>query len=237
MMRHWLLPALFATSLLVVLLGLPALSRSNAPPQAGVVAQLVSPGPLSEAHRSLAGSCRNCHTPIAGVTGETCKSCHAATDFGNKQSTQFHASALQCTSCHVEHAGRQSLIRMDHKALFKPGIWSQRPAATTAGGAVTGVLACAGCHSIRDPHLGLFGTRCASCHATDSWRVEGYRHPSTNSRNCSECHRAPPSHYMEHFSMVSQRAAGERATVEQCYACHTTDSFNNIRRRGWYDHH
>jgi hypothetical protein len=42
---------------------------------------------------------------------------------------------------------------------------------------------------------------------------------------------------MEHFSMVSQRAAGSKARVEQCYACHTTDSFNNIRRRGWYDHH
>ena len=54
---------------------------------------------------------------------------------------------------------------------------------------------------------------------------------------CAECHKAPPSHFMEHFSMVSQRAAGSKARVDQCYACHATDSFNNIRKRGWYDHH
>jgi uncharacterized membrane protein len=36
---------------------------------------------------------------------------------------------------------------------------------------------------------------------------------------------------MEHFSMVSQRAAGSKARVDQCYACHATDSFNNIRKQ------
>ncbi|WP_241527173.1 hypothetical protein [Sphingomonas turrisvirgatae] len=47
----------------------------------------------------------------------------------------------------------------------------------------------------------------------------------------------PPSHNMMHFEMVSQRVAGKRARVEQCYACHTTDAWNNIRGVGWYVHH
>ncbi len=37
--------------------------------------------------------------------------------------------------------------------------------------------------------------------------------------------------------MMSQRIAKEKAPVEQCVACHTTDSWNNIRDVGWYDHH
>lgn len=129
---------------------------------------------------------------------------------------------------------------MSHAALLDPKNWSgpalqmqsRKPLATSGA-----TLDCASCHSIRDKHLGLFGADCATCHSTDSWTIASYRHPSTNSTQCVECHKAPPSHYMEHFSMVSQRAAREKARVDQCYSCHTTDSFNNIRRRGWYDHH
>ena len=42
---------------------------------------------------------------------------------------------------------------------------------------------------------------------------------------------------MMHFSMVSQSIAGRKARVEQCYACHATDAWNNIRGRGYYKHH
>jgi hypothetical protein len=43
---------------------------------------------------------------------------------------------------------------------------------------------------------------------------------------------------MEHFHMVSQRVAGkEHARVEQCYLCHQTTSWNDIRGVGWYKHH
>ncbi|NNM77761.1 cytochrome C [Sphingomonas sp. ID1715] len=224
--------------LAAVLLGLAAVTRPNAPASAGLVARLVSPGPSSEAHQSFAGQCTACHTPLKGVEAATCLSCHAGADFGGKQSTQFHAAAAQCTSCHVEHEGRRSPSAMDHDALLDARLW--RYPLTVRGApvqAASGVLDCAGCHSLRDPHEGLFGTDCATCHSTESWQISGYLHPSVNSTQCSECHKAPPSHYMEHFSMVSQRAANRRARVEQCFACHTTDSFNNVRGRGWYDHH
>ena len=50
--------------------------------------------------------------------------------------------------------------------------------------------------------------------------------------------QAPPSHYMMHFEMVSEKVAGqEHARVEQCYLCHQTDAWNNIRGVGWYKHH
>jgi hypothetical protein len=129
---------------------------------------------------------------------------------------------------------------MSHAALLDAKLWRHTAPSLSPGkvGPMSeAALNCSSCHSIRDKHLGLFGSDCASCHSTKTWQISGYRHPSTNSTQCVECHKAPPSHYMEHFSMVSQRAAGEKARVDQCFACHTTDSFNNIRGRGWYDHH
>jgi hypothetical protein len=43
---------------------------------------------------------------------------------------------------------------------------------------------------------------------------------------------------MEHFKMVSMRVAGqEHAQVNQCYLCHRTNSFNDIKDVGWYKHH
>lgn len=224
----------------VVLVAFAVAMRSNAPAGSGAVARLVTPGPLSPPHQAFGAQCTSCHTPLKGVESKACLSCHAGTDFGNKQSTQFHAQAKECTSCHIEHDGARGIVKMDHRALLDPAVWRERATSAHSRSHVTtpeAALDCASCHSIRDPHLGIFGQDCASCHTTNSWKIPAYRHPSVNSTQCSECHKAPPSHFMEHFSMVSQRAAGSKARVDQCYACHTTDSFNNIRRRGWYDHH
>ncbi|MBI3736827.1 hypothetical protein HY256_09975 [Candidatus Sumerlaeota bacterium] len=53
-----------------------------------------------------------------------------------------------------------------------------------------------------------------------------------------QCHQAPPSHYMMHFEMVSMKVAGqEHAEVSQCYLCHQTTAWNDIRGVGWYKHH
>ena len=232
--------AIFITAVLIMVAAVAVRMRSDASRDAGMVARLVMPGPLSSAHQAFASQCTACHTPGKGVETKTCLTCHAGTDFGFKQSTQFHARATECTSCHVEHEGDRGIIRMDHTALLDPRIFRQPTSPGTVnphGLTPEAGLNCASCHSFRDPHQGLFGSDCASCHTTKSWRIANYRHPSVNSTECSECHKAPPSHFMEHFSMVSERAAGRKARVDQCYACHTTDSFNNIRRRGWYDHH
>ena len=125
---------------------------------------------------------------------------------------------------------------MNHEALLDPRFWRPAPGGAPSSPS-NGALDCASCHSNREPHRGLFGAQCGSCHVLTTWRIEGFRHPSPSSTECVQCHQAPPSHYMEHFEMVSQRVAGQRARVEQCFACHTTDSWNNIRRTGFYDHH
>ena len=245
MKRGVFLYAGFFTALLLVAVAIPLMVHSGGSGAVDGWRGMVNPGPLSRAHQQFADQCETCHTPHQGVEAATCMSCHANTDFGSMQSTRFHAAARECTSCHVEHEGDRGIIRMDHDALLVERFWSVPAHAVWAGTAPreagsrprVGDLNCASCHSYRDPHEGQFGTACSSCHTVESWSVPNFRHPSVNSTQCAQCHQAPPSHYMGHFEMVSRRVAGRRAEVEQCGACHTNDSWNNIRDVGFYDHH
>ncbi|MBB3222091.1 cytochrome c3 family protein [Pseudoduganella umbonata] len=95
-------------------------------------------------------------------------------------------------------------------------------------------LNCASCHATVDRHQGMLGTNCVQCHATTQWTVAQFRHPSVNSTACAQCHKPPPSHNMMHFSMMSARIAGQpNAKVNQCYLCHQTTSWNDIKGVGW----
>ena len=196
---------------------------------------LVNPGTLSQAHSFLADQCEACHVPHQGVEAKQCLTCHAATSFTAKPSTRFHAEATSCTTCHVEHLGRSSPTRMDHAVLLGSRVWS--PARKPPEGAGAVGLDCAACHAGKDAHQGLMGSGCVQCHGTETWRVTGFQHPPGSSTQCAECHRPPPSHGMMHFEMVSQRVARKKARVDQCFACHATDNWNNIRGVGRYDHH
>jgi hypothetical protein len=108
-------------------------------------------------------------------------------------------------------------------------------------------LNCVGCHATKDRHLGLLGKDCAQCHATNQWTIAEFRHPSPSSYDCAQCHQAPPSHYMMHFDMISKKIAGQEdaqvdgccgpTQVNQCYRCHQTTSWNDIKGVGFYKHH
>ena len=212
---------------------------------------LVRPGELSAKHAFLSDKCETCHTPTRGVEASACISCHA-TDAVTlaRQSTAFHSNIQSCAACHVEHQKAVRPTRMDHDALIAIGRArrleqaGQSPDARWLSSLLNRSptdpekLDCFGCHSNRSPHRDLFGQECAACHATATWRIAGFQHPSPSSTECAQCHQAPPSHYMHHFNMVSMMVAGQHhARVEQCYLCHQTDAWNDIRGVGWYKHH
>ena len=99
-------------------------------------------------------------------------------------------------------------------------------------------LDCAVCHQTKDHHFGLFGSDCAACHSTQAWTIPEFKHPSATSFDCAQCHQAPPSHYMGCFlgcfRMVSMTVAGQmHARVDQCYLCHQTTSWNDIKGIGF----
>jgi hypothetical protein len=192
-----------------------------------------------------------------------------------RQPTAFHAEIKSCAQCHVEHLGANAdLRRMDHTLLARLGLkglertandgdarqrtelldWldhaqsSQSSSSTHPNTtALESTLNCHGCHATKEPHAGLFGADCASCHATSEWTIAQFRHPSPRSTDCAQCHQAPPSHYMMHFEMVSKKVAGLKddqassccgaVQVNQCNRCHQTTSWNDIKGVGWYKHH
>jgi len=220
---------------------------------------VVAPGSLSEKHMFLSDKCETCHTPLKGVEAATCISCHttAAKELG-KQSTAFHAApGRECRGCHLEHNGGARPTRMDHASLLQTDAFviGGAPSARAVADRMTADLReflglpkseqrerawldCVGCHSNREPHRELFGRECANCHGLTSWKIAGFLHPSPTSKDCAQCHQAPPSHYMGHFIMMDRTIAGqEHASVDQCFLCHRTDSFNDIKDVGWMKHH
>jgi hypothetical protein len=225
--------------------------------------QFVNPGPLSASHAFLKTDCAACHTALAGAEPVKCIGCHAGNEaLLQRQPTAFHGSIGTCSGCHIEHGGeRVRPVAMSHAVLADIGLamtergadnatnrrvltWirehraSGREPAHPLLSVPEAALDCAACHETRDRHQLQFGRDCAVCHAAATWRIAEFRHPSPRSVDCAQCHRAPPSHYMEHFEMVSQRVAGEPdARVEQCFRCHQTTAWNDIRRIGWYKHH
>lgn len=220
-----------------------------------------SPGPLSSAHAFLGEQCETCHTPNRGIEAASCITCHAPDALAlAKQSTAFHATIDTCASCHVEHQGTKARpIRMDHLTLIEAGLRAAQVDNSKGKPEVSGMAAlrrtladfagkepskigqaldCASCHSVRDKHRALFGQQCADCHTNETWRIEGFLHPSPKTPDCNQCHQAPPSHFMMHFVMMDQKITGQSsARVEQCYLCHQTDSFNNIKGVGWFKVH
>lgn len=224
--------------------------------------QAASPGKLSAAHTHLQQNCAACHTPLKGVDRTKCIACHAnEVSVLQRQPTAFHDNVSSCRECHREHQGfRSRPTLMDHEALVSIGLRQlkgdsdsiesssmQRELVSWANSSVIphtrisnteNLLKCATCHSNDDRHNELFGQNCAACHATDRWTIAEYQHPSPNSRDCAHCHQAPPSHYMKHFKMISQQVAGKhQARVDQCFECHQTTSWNDIKDVGLYKHH
>ena len=233
------------------------------PPAKAAARRAVLPGALSQPHAFLENNCAACHTPVKGVEAKNCIVCHADNQTVlQRQPSAFHAEISECAVCHREHQGRvPGTTKMDHAALARIGFkqikskpkragedlaqikrWIEESAAPQQALAhlqpAEALLNCATCHQTKDRHHGLFGNDCAQCHATAKWTIAEYRHPSSASQSCAQCHQAPPSHYMMHFQMISMKVACQpNAKVNQCFLCHQTTSWNDIKGVGFYKHH
>lgn len=238
-------------------------AHTDAPGIRDLWRRAVVPGEFSASHADLAQQCDACHSPVLGVERDKCAGCHAnESAVLSRQPTAFHADVQICTGCHVEHRGGGAMpTLMDHGLLARHGLDELRIqdpgerdallrlVRTLAGNGqalgqnpdvppVEAALACESCHLNDDRHWGLFGKDCVTCHETGAWSLAAFRHPQPSSSECSQCHQAPPSHYMMHFKMVSAKVAGQpHAPVAECYVCHQTTSWNDIKRVGVYKHH
>ena len=124
------------------------------------------------------------------------------------------------------------------KVINEPSSAPELPVNHPGLSANESMLNCVSCHATKDRHQGNLGTNCVQCHTTNQWTISEFRHPSPRSTNCAQCHLPPPSHNMMHFSMMSASIARQpNAKVNQCYLCHQTTSWNDIKGVGWIKHH
>lgn len=175
------------------------------------------------------GSCRECHPEHQGGKRPPTTMDHAALakiglrQLGDKGGPDTESALL-----------RKQLVAWISRQESDGGTSIPHPRITP----LEATLNCATCHSNKDLHFKLFGQECAQCHETTQWAIPEFRHPSPRSTDCAQCHQAPPSHYMMHFHMVSMKVAGKpHARVDQCYQCHQTTAWNDIKGLGWYKHH
>ena len=170
----------------------------------GSAAQLLSPGPLAAAHKSLEGddNCLRCHSSGKRVDAQLCTHCHADIGRELQRSVGLHGHEYRnkpCAECHVEHRGVQyDLVRwpggsrdaFDHKltgwpltgehaqlACMKCHTSKNERGARTFLGLST---SCNACH--KDPHEKRLGSKCEACHDERSWkstRLQGFDHGLT----------------------------------------------------------
>lgn len=213
--------------------------------------ELTMPGQLSNDHSGLKDDCSACHTSKKGPSPAKCMGCHAQNEnFEVWPELKFHLAYPDCRNCHEEHVGDGVIAtKMSHNFIAKMSLGEILTDVSLTDNLKTisdlvetdradKSLRCASCHLRRDPHNEMFGQECGSCHEIDNWVIESFRHPSSASTVCAQCHSAPPCHFTDHFKQVCGPAAGQpNADVRDCHSCHQTPEWNLIKGAGWYKTH
>ena len=104
---------------LLIMLGIFGVMALTAP------GEVISNGPISSNHATFSSDCSSCHTPLNGVSDESCQDCHEkygdelgiysfdthylyrTNDFSRLGAT---SDELACFSCHPEHNGLDAAI-------------------------------------------------------------------------------------------------------------------------------
>ncbi|HAT7823894.1 TPA: hypothetical protein JAZ56_03255 [Legionella pneumophila] len=176
------------------------------------------------------GSCVECHTEHQGSKTRITHMDHNALVSLGLQQIQFFSNSDD----------EEERLIIEQVTLFLEQNESKKPTLLANPHLSTQelTLRCASCHQNKDKHFKLFGDDCSACHETAHWSIPEFRHPSPRSMDCAQCHQAPPSHYMGHFHMISKVVAGKpHARVDQCFLCHQTTLWTDIKGVGFYKHH
>jgi hypothetical protein len=208
----------------------------------------------SACHRSVRGpesaQCIACHAkdiallqrqPTAfHATIGSCRDCHFEHHGAGRHSTLMDHKALIRIALRPRRSvqrgtgdaepRRKQLVSWIKQSDRTGGPASRGNPHLTSGEAA---LECAACHGTKDRHFQYFGRDCAECHRTTAWTIAEFRHPSPRNTECDQCHQPPSCHSMEHFHMVLAKVARQpTARVGQCFLCHQTTDWNDIKGVG-----
>ena len=156
-------------------------------------AQLLSPGPLANAHKQIDNDndCAKCHQSGKQVVAKLCLDCHKDLNTELAASRGLHGKQYKpkpCEECHVDHLGRTAKLvrwpggameKLDHGLTgytldgghTKVGCLKCHTKSSPLGKPVFlgTATACASCH--KDPHAGKLSADCQKCHSTKEWQA------------------------------------------------------------------
>ncbi|MFT5433315.1 MAG: hypothetical protein ACI9OJ_004021, partial [Myxococcota bacterium] len=203
-------------------------------------AQLLSPGPLIEAHAELDGSlkCTQCHQlRQRGPAPDKCLSCHAPLRARVDLGRGYHAriDASECGSCHTDHAGRDADV-----VRFDPTGFDHDDAGFSLVGP-HGDLECTSCHTnerivdrevrrlkggggtLSRTYLGL-STTCLGCHRTEDPHEEQF-----GRQGCESCHANTTWSDLTPFdhSATDYPLTGAHLRTD-CSGCHQDSNFRGL---------
>jgi hypothetical protein len=178
----------------------------------GISFAQLSPGDLHESHSFLEGlrNCEECHEAGKRISPSKCLECHTllAKRIGENRGLHAGEGFEDCTSCHVEHLGRdaeliwwpEGMQNFDHlktgyelrgkhetldcrkchaeKNITDKGALRSRE--KNLARTFLGLSSdCLSCHA--DEHRGQLRIDCSQCHSFDSWKsVPGFDHDKTD---------------------------------------------------------
>jgi hypothetical protein len=178
-------------------------------------------------HAEIAGNCSACHVaPWSGETMATrCLSCHSDVKSQLDEQKPMHGQltdGMKCRNCHTEHKGPHAamtdLARFDHNcAAFKltgKHVTADCKSCHKSSAYKETPQSCVACHAEPQTHKGKFGTACADCHGTTTFKdavLTKFDHNSTTFKltgkhltvDCKSCHKST-----------------YKGTPQTCVACH-----------------
>ncbi len=178
--------------------------------------------------------CTNCHANnIYKGTPTACVACH------QKDDKHQGAFGTDCASCHTP-SGWGQVTSFDHSKTAFPltgahtkTVCSKCHANNVYKGTPT---ACVACHAEPQEHLGQFGTACASCHTTSSWKGATFKHTFPLNHGgkgqipCATCHTNPPPQQYQTYTcygchaearMISKHREEGIGDISNCVRCHS----------------
>jgi hypothetical protein len=178
--------------------------------------------------------CDRCHAGAVSLvdlqdTPTNCESCHLDDD--------IHEGAMggECGVCHVPSGWNEAVFDHSVTGFQLDGGHLELDCedcheTATYQGAEPG---CFFCHAPDDPHSGVFGEVCETCHVTAGWAEVFFDHSGPFAVNCQTCHLddSPVGHYPGQCSACHIVSGWLPASFDHavagatnCLSCHSGDA-------------